>query len=46
VYFNAEWEFVTSIDADEGGSIPEDEIMDWLKVNAPELVAANNVHTS
>jgi hypothetical protein len=46
VYFNAEWEFVTSVDADEGGSIPEDEILDWLKVNAPELMEVHNVHTA
>jgi hypothetical protein len=39
-------EFIATIDPDEGGSIPEDEIMDWLKVNAPELVEANNVHTA
>jgi hypothetical protein len=39
-------EFIATIDPDEGGSIPEDEIMDWLKVNAPEIIEVHNVHSS
>jgi hypothetical protein len=46
IYRKFKSEFIATIDPDEGGSIPEDEIMDWLKVNAPELVEANNVHTA
>jgi hypothetical protein len=45
VYNAFKFEFICDLD-DEGGSIPEDEIMDWLKVNAPELVEGHNVHTS
>lgn len=32
------FEFIATIDADEGGTIPGDEIMDWIKVNAPEIL--------
>lgn len=31
-------EFIATIDADEGGTIPGDEIIDWIKTNAPELL--------